>query len=121
MNEVSEMWKEHNKARQEQHQEWYIKNMNALKKSGLKYTHKDTVCLFRLRGKPFVDFYPHTGRWRIVGKDSSKKVYTGGGNAFIHWYAKQDGTGNTNHNNGNRKNRSKRLCNHPSERNKTDS
>ena len=89
MNEVSEMWKAHNEARKQQHEEWYIKNLNSLKKSGLRYTHKDTVCLFRIQGKPLVDFYPHTGRWRIVGKDSPKKVFTGGADAFINWFRKQ--------------------------------
>lgn len=85
MAEVFSDWKEHKK---QQHQEWYMKNMAALNNSELQFTHKDTVCLFRIKGKPQIDFYPHTGRWRIVGKGASAKVFTGGGEAFIYWFKK---------------------------------
>lgn len=91
MNEINEMYREHRRLKQQQHEEWYVKNLNNLKESGLEFEHKDTVCLFRIEGKPWVDFYPHTGRWRIVGRGASKKVFTGGGNAFIHWFKKAKG------------------------------
>jgi hypothetical protein len=47
----------------------------------------DGACLFREPGKPRVDFYPSTGRWRTVGREP-EKVHRGGARAFIAWYAK---------------------------------
>jgi len=85
-NETTEMWRGHKKLQQEQHREWYVKNMNALRESAIVFKERDTACLIRLKNKPYVDFYPHTGRWRVVGKNASQRVFTGGGNAFVHWY-----------------------------------
>lgn len=89
MNDISEMWSDHKKHQQAQHAEWHKKNTIALSNSGLSFKVTGNTYLFRTPGKPQVDFYPHTGRWRIVGKNASKKVFTGGGEAFINWYIKR--------------------------------
>lgn len=78
--------KAHTQAR---HAEWKQKNMAVLGESGAIFTvtnHGETL-LFRQPGKPKVDFYPSTGRWRIVGATS--KTFSGGAQSFLNWYAKQ--------------------------------
>lgn len=52
-----------------------------------KSTNYGETVLFREPGKPKVDFYPSTGRWRIVGSQS--KTFRGGAESFLRWYAKQ--------------------------------
>jgi hypothetical protein len=51
---------------------------------GMSFVFKRTVCLFREEGKPKVDFYPHTGRWKV-----KHRMYKGGAASFISWYSKQ--------------------------------
>ncbi len=50
-------------------------------------TNHGQTLLFREFGKPPVDFYPSTGKWRVA--QPSSKTYSGGGKAFLSWYAKQ--------------------------------
>lgn len=80
--------------RQARHAEWFEKNMAALRAAGLlardRVELRSTAILFREFGRPRVDFYPHTGRWRIVGAPGgSQRPMRGGAEAFIRWYAKQ--------------------------------
>lgn len=76
--------------KQERHAEWFAKNMEALRASGLRFTEHATSVVFREPGKPAVDFYPHTGRWRLVGrKNGGSKTMSGGAKAFLRWYEKQ--------------------------------
>lgn len=62
--------------------------MNALMAAGLPFTAADEGrCLsFRVAGKPMVDFFPHTGRWRRL---KPKWVGTGGAAKFLEWYRSQ--------------------------------
>lgn len=74
--------------RQQQHADWKRKNMETLSASGAIFTvtnHGETL-LFRMTGKPRVDFYPSTGRWRVAGLT---KTFSGGAESFLRWYAKQ--------------------------------
>ena len=41
---------------------------------------------YHLTGKPQVQFWPSTGRWRARGK-----TFSGGAKAFLNWYKKQRG------------------------------
>jgi hypothetical protein len=90
--------------RQARHAEWFEKNMAALRAAGLlsrdRVTLQSSAVLFREYGRPKVDFYPHTGRWRVVGEGPDRRFRTGqrgedgrtfrgGGEAFVRWYAKQ--------------------------------
>jgi hypothetical protein len=76
--------------KQERHAEWFKKNMEVLRASGLAFTEHTTSVVFREPGKPAVDFYPHTGRWRLVGrKNAGGKTMSGGAKGFLAWYAKQ--------------------------------
>jgi hypothetical protein len=77
-------------ARRIRHAEWYEENMTALRLSGLIFVEQGTAVLFREPGKPCVDFYPHTGRWRIVGTRVPARTKSGGARAFLSWYARQE-------------------------------
>ena len=58
-------------------------NTSVLEKSGLVYSvTSNGTMLFREAGKPRVDFYPSTGRWKKVGGKAKK----GGATKFIKWY-----------------------------------
>ena len=74
--------------RKERHENWYAQNMALLRESGLPFEERETACLFRIEGRPRVDFYPHTGRWRVVGQPNSK-ARSGGARAFLRWYEEQ--------------------------------
>lgn len=79
-------WAEERKAR---HSRWFEANMAEIRASGLTFTPKSnsTVLLFREPGKPKVDFYPHTGRWRVPGQPPT---FRGQAKAFLTWYGKQE-------------------------------
>ena len=66
-------------------------NLAMVQQSGLKFrvTNNGECLVFREPGKPKVDFYPSSGRWRDVGL--SKRNYSGGAEAFLQWYASQKG------------------------------
>jgi hypothetical protein len=75
--------------KKERHQEWWNDNVNVIKASGIPhtFTNNGESILFREKGKPKVDFFPSTGRWRVV----SGNARTMGGHAakFIEWYNQQ--------------------------------
>lgn len=72
--------------RKDRHENWKQQNFDILAASGLKYrvVNDGLTVLFREPGKPAVDFYPSTGRWRLP-----KMNRTMGGHAqrFLTWYA----------------------------------
>lgn len=75
--------------RQQQHADWKKKNMEILNGSTLIFTttnNGETLC-FREANKPRVDFYPSTGRWRVVGNNA--KAQSGGAGRFLNWYREQ--------------------------------
>lgn len=78
--------------KQERHADWREENLAVLRKSLVPFAMRDTACLFRQPGKPWVDFYPHTGRWRAVGPNLSEELkgrtFSGGAKSFLGWYAK---------------------------------
>jgi hypothetical protein len=63
-------------------------NTALIEASGISFTVSDEGrCLsFRERGKPMVDFYPETGRWRRM---KPKWVGGLGAEAFLNWYRAQ--------------------------------
>lgn len=84
---------DHDKARTE--------NLALLRESGLRFAERPDAVLFREPGKPRVDFYPPTGRWRLVGEGPDRRfrccqrgedgrTFRGGARAFLAWYAKQE-------------------------------
>ncbi len=78
----------------ERHAEWNDENMAVLRASGLKFETRPAVgrvetVLFREPGKPKVDFYPSTGRYRIVGAINGQIRSSGGTKNFLEWYARQ--------------------------------
>ena len=84
--EFVEMCRDLTEERKKRHQEWHVANMRILEAAPFKYTvtAKGTCLLFREIGKPNVDFYPHTGRWK-----AGARMYSGGAAAFVKWYQKQ--------------------------------
>lgn len=88
MGDMKDVFNDMQKAKKERHKEWRSANVARIQESGLawRWASRQQVCiLFREPGKPKVDFYPYTGRWRSDGK-----TYRGGAASFLSWYAKQD-------------------------------
>lgn len=46
--------------------------------------------MFRESGKPKVDFYPSSGKWKVAGIGGGTMM-EGGAETFLTWYAKQTG------------------------------
>lgn len=83
----SDDWREWDRIRQNRHAQWRKRNMQAIERCVFKYkiVSGGEAVLFRSKGKPKVDFYPSTGRWRVVGYKST--TYSGGATKFLSWYA----------------------------------
>lgn len=72
--------------RKERHAEWNKINTETINKSGIPYRLAGgQTMLFREPGKPRVDFYPSTGRWRVNGQ----RAVSGGARKFLDWYKQQ--------------------------------
>lgn len=84
--DMGTLFRIHNKDKQERHKRWHEENREAINVSGIPYKDKGETLLFREVGKPRVDFYPSTGRWRVVGV---VRTFRGGAKAFLNWYNKQ--------------------------------
>lgn len=68
----------------ERHANWKIENTAIIEKSGLLFRKAGPeTFVFRETGKPKVDFYPSTGRWRDL---TNSKTNGGGANKFLEWY-----------------------------------
>jgi len=89
MNELSEQQAEHfrreKKEKQNRHAEWKQKNTQILLDTDYEFkaTNNGENLVFREKGKPRVDFYPSTGRWRDV---DTKRTFRGGPRTFLKWY-----------------------------------
>jgi len=75
--------------RKERHAQWKADNLAAIRASNIphKVTNAGECLLFREKGKPAVDFYPSTGRWRAP--KISNRTFGGQAAAFLAWYARQ--------------------------------
>lgn len=64
-------------------------NRGILEVSGIPFTltNENRCALFREDGKPKVDFYLVSGRWRVVAGET--KTFEGGAQGFLQWYASQ--------------------------------
>ncbi len=84
MKEYFSDWKEH---KQKQHADWKTNNLAIidkwLKLNNINSVMRPESILFRNHGKPKVDFYPSTGRWRDL---TNNETYSGGAEKFIRWY-----------------------------------
>lgn len=92
MGDMADDFRAMNTHRQQQHQEWKEANLATLRTVNAKFreTNNGETITFREAGKPRVDFYPSTGRWRVVGDPQNKRTMSGGAVAFLAWYAKQE-------------------------------
>jgi len=87
MGDMAEDFKFMREQKRKQHADWYKQNMAILERSRLEKEIKnrgETVIIRARLGKPQVDFFPSTGRWRARGK-----TFSGGAKAMIKWYNKQ--------------------------------
>lgn len=84
--EYGRIMREH---RQGKHQEWNRNNTRIIGASGIPYMDRGETFCFREEGKPKVDFYPSTGRWRVVGTQEQRKAKSGGARKFLNWYGRQ--------------------------------
>jgi hypothetical protein len=80
--------------RQERPSEWKANNSEIISSSGIPHTvtNNGQTIIFREPGMLKVDFYPSTGRWRIVGDTKLHKVFSGGARKFVDWYNKLKNT-----------------------------
>ncbi len=62
-----------------------------LKRSGLVYQANGDRLELRDSGRPTCDFFPATGRWRVL-TGRRYRYYRGGPIAFINWYGRQEST-----------------------------
>jgi len=72
-------------AKQTRHQSWNRLNRSTLTEAGHLWTreaNQGAALLYRGLGKPFADFYPHTGRWKDC---TTGKIHRGGAKAFLAW------------------------------------
>lgn len=74
------------------YEELFKRNKALIETSGLKYrpgvyNGKSIVFQFRDPDKPTIDFYPHTGRWKIF-RQRRPIMMEGGAEKFIRWYSK---------------------------------
>lgn len=84
MGDLDDRFKQLTELRKERHRGWKQQNMEVLQKSGIAYSvvNRGETVLFRIEGKPKVDFFPSTGRWMTY---SDHKVFGGGATKFIEW------------------------------------
>jgi hypothetical protein len=59
-------------------------NVAILRASGILFEERSNAVLFREPGRPKVDFYPGSGRWRVVGAANGPTL-AGGAKAFLSW------------------------------------
>ena len=81
---MADDFREMTRQRQQRHKEWNVLNRKIIEKSGTTYAERGEAFLFRDKNKPKADFYPSTGRWK-----SNNKMYSGGAEKFLEWYAQQ--------------------------------
>jgi len=86
MGDSAIIYKAMKKNKKERHKNWLKENRQIIRDSGIPYSGTDLAYLFREDGKPVVDFYPSTGRWRVP---HDNKTYKGGAKSFLKWYEKQ--------------------------------
>jgi hypothetical protein len=86
----SEMRKAFKELKQKRHKNWKAQNLNMIRNAGIPCDIKEEVVLFRESKKPMIDFYPSTGRWRIVGGRKQSSAISGGAKKFLEWYRKQE-------------------------------
>ncbi len=85
--DIGELYRAVRADKQKRHATYWEKNTEALESSGLTYRVASRECYcFREPQKPGVDFYPSTGRWRVVGW---KYPMSGSAKKFLIWYSKQ--------------------------------
>lgn len=87
--EIAEWGRARREARRAERDDRDVVNRAAIKASGIPYVDKGTMLMIREKGKAGIDFYPGTGRWRVVGRVIDRvrvPTWSGGAGAFLAWY-----------------------------------
>jgi hypothetical protein len=81
--DASQQWRE--EAEREEKARLRIASTDILRQAGVKFESRNygTILLLRERGKPAVDLYPGTQRWRV--KDC-EETFSGDIREFLAWY-----------------------------------
>ncbi len=89
--DVREVWRLHRVERQQRHAFNKASNLKLIQASSFIFnsTSDRETLLFREPGKPRVDFYPSTGRWKVMHSNLKPIWMKGGASAFLAWYEKQ--------------------------------
>ena len=90
MGDMAEDFKLMEEDRKERHLDMKKRNIKTLVSSGfeLTFANEFEACLFRYQNYPKVDFFPSTGRWRIVDKGKQQTMKGGAAN-FLEWFKNQ--------------------------------
>lgn len=94
MGDMGDTFRAMREHRQKKHQDWNRRNTSIIGESGIPYLDRGETFCFREAGQPMVDFYPSTGRWRVVGAEAEnykRGAFSGGARKFLKWYEKQKG------------------------------
>lgn len=85
MGDMSDGFKELTELRKNRHAKWKEDNTKviAICEFTFTITNNGETILFRIPGKPMVDFYPSTGRWYLPNKG---QVFSGGAHKFLDWF-----------------------------------
>lgn len=79
------------KKRRDYYQLQFDKNEALIKEAGIPYTqsvYNGASIVFQIRegGKPTIDYYPATGRWKVYKQNKPKMYQAKSAKAFISWY-----------------------------------
>ena len=85
MGDMKDVFKDMKREKRSRHADMHTQNRKIIRDSCIHFLDRDEALLFRGDEKPWVDFYPSTGRWRTPG---SSITHRGGAQAFLRWYAK---------------------------------
>lgn len=85
MGDMGDIFNAMREGRKQKHADWRDENRDIIYRIyPRRFTENETAILFREIGKPKVDFYPHTGRWKV-----GTRMFSGGAYSFCGWYEKQ--------------------------------
>ncbi|HEY4611373.1 MAG TPA: hypothetical protein VII11_00140 [Bacteroidota bacterium] len=86
MTELADDFRFMTELKKARHQQWQKENRRLIDETKIAYEDKGEALLFREQGKPKIDFYPSTGRWKVFGRKGNYTMMRGGAKAFIVWY-----------------------------------
>lgn len=90
--DMGAMWRDVKVQRQLKHSQMKVVNTKLIAESGVAYTasNEGESLIIRNENRPWVIFYPSSGRWVFQWSTNKKSTtFNGGAQAFLGWYRKQ--------------------------------